>query len=553
MSESLDNSANFDPLVPLLEDFMTRLQQGESVSVEQYCSDYPELAEEIRDLFPTYAVLEGLGPQQQGSEDSHEDKTTLPEQIGDYRIVAEIGRGGMGVVYEAEQISLGRRVALKILPNNLYASTNSRLRFQREARAAAKLHHTNIVPVFEVGEESSVVYYAMQLIAGQSLDLVIDELKQVDTVATRHQLNQASSGAGAASTDSIGSAVLDDFPEESTSAHRKKFYRSVAKIGIQVADALAFAHQRGVIHRDIKPSNLLLDGDGIVWVTDFGLAKMDEEGLTQTGDFLGTLRYMSPERFEGKCDVRADIYALGLTLYELVLQRTAFESADRLKLVQLIHHTQPVRPRSIDSWIPRDLETIILKSIDKDPRRRYKSSRLLEQDLQRFLNDEQILARRSTLLEQTVRWTRRNRALAVSLCGILALLTTLFLGATWTAVRQAKLRKDSEAARALAEQNLYVTQMNLTGQMVDRATGADEIQSITDAWLPSSASVDRRGWEWYYMRSHCGEKVLNFAASQPWAPNDATWRPDQSRIAIAQSDGIIYLYDAEDGLSLIHI
>jgi len=552
MSELSDNTPAIDPLLPLLEDFIARLQQGDSVSVEEYCTRHPELADEIRDLFPTYAVLEELGPAQDTSGQEADDKP-LPSQIGDYLIVAEIGRGGMGVVYEAEQQSLGRRVALKVLPSNLYASSNSRIRFQREARAAAKLHHTNIVPVFEVGEEEGVVYYAMQLIPGQSLDLVIEQLKRVGPDATNHQLNQPVSNAGAASSGSQGSSVFGEKLDESLSAHQKKFYRSVAKIGIQVADALAFAHQRGVIHRDIKPSNLLLDGDGVAWVADFGLAKMDDEGLTQTGEFLGTLRYMSPERFEGKCDVRADIYSLGLTLYELALQRTAFESADRLKLVQLISHTQPVRPRSIDPRVPRDLETIILKSIDKDLRRRYKSSRLLEQDLQRFLNDEPILARRSTLVEQMVRWTRRNRALAASLCSILMLLSVLLVGAAWTAVHQTKLRQESELARAHAEQSLYVTQMNLAGQVVDRATGAAEIQSITAAWLPANTNVDRRDWEWYYLRSHCNESILTLQTKQRRTPLDAVWSPDQTRIATAQSDGHIYLWEARSGRELQRI
>ena len=286
----------------------------------------------------------------------------------------------MGVVYEAEQESLGRRVALKVLPRNQHSANNSKLRFQQEARAAAKMHHTNIVPVFEVGEDGTHVFYAMQLILGQSLDHVIEELKQAGSGTTIERLHQPASNAGDASSTAIGASVfndkLRDKLSESGSARHNKFYRSVAKIGLQVADAMSFAHARGVIHRDIKPSNLLLDGDGVVWVTDFGLAKVDDGGLTQTGDFLGTLRYMSPERFQGKCDLRADIYGLGITLYELVVKRPAFESADRLKLIQLINQSDPVRPRLIDPRIPRDLETIILKSIDKEPRRRYKSAQI---------------------------------------------------------------------------------------------------------------------------------------------------------------------------------
>ena len=185
-----------------------------------------------------------------------------------------------------------------------------------------------------------------------------------------------------------------------------------------------------------------------------GSPKWDDEGLTQTGDFLGTLRYMSPERFQGKCGVYADIYALGLTLYELALQRPAFESADRLKLIKLITHSSPARPRSIDPQLPRDLETIILKSIDKDPKRRYKSARELELDLERLLNDEPILARRRSLVEQTVRWARRNKAVAGSLAALfmMAMLTIagLYYSARTTRIALAETR--SVAAKSLLEQ-----------------------------------------------------------------------------------------------------
>ncbi len=247
------------------------------------------------------------------------------EEVGGYRILGEIGRGGMGVVYEAEQKSLGRRVALKVLPHRSHLSENARSRFLREARAAASMHHTNIVPVFEVGDEDDHFFYAMQLIQGQSLDSVIDELKELKiadsgtNVDPRNPLGPDLAGKATMSSGS-GSTGSASLPGESNGSfggsRRFGFYRSVARIGLQVAQALAYAHARGIIHRDIKPSNLLLDADGVVWITDFGLAKTDEEGLTQTGDFLGTLRYMSPERFSGKCDARADVYAAGLTVYE---------------------------------------------------------------------------------------------------------------------------------------------------------------------------------------------------------------------------------------------
>ncbi len=455
MTSPSNSTPSDELLLQLVEEFTQRCQRGERVSLEEYCEQHPQLSSEIRQLFPALAVLEALGPEEKEESTPVGPDSLLPERIADYRIIAEIGRGGMGVVYEAEQQSLGRRVALKVLPSSNHSNSNSKLRFQQEARAAAKMHHTNIVPVFEVGEEENVVYYAMQLILGQSLDHVIDELKNARSGSHYDQLNQPGSSAGEASSASHESSAFRNELNDNSVAHRKKFYRSVARIGVQVADALAFAHGRGVIHRDVKPSNLLLDSDGVVWVTDFGLAKLDDEGLTQTGDFLGTLRYMSPERFQGKCDVRADIYALGLTLYELVLRRPAYESADRLKLIQLINHSAPIRPRQIDQRIPRDLETILLKSIEKEPRRRYKSARLLEQDLTRFLNDEPIQARRASLVEQTVRWSRKNPALASSLgaLGIMAIVTVGVLLYSLRTTGAALERAKAAAAQSLREQS----------------------------------------------------------------------------------------------------
>ena len=174
------------------------------------------------------------------------------------------------------------------------------------------------------------------------------------------------------------------------SRHRA-FHRGVAHLGRQAASALAHAHARGIVHRDIKPSNLLLDTEGVVWVTDFGLAKVDEDDLTRTGDVLGTVRYMAPERFRGQEDARADLYSLGLTLYELLVLRPAFDSHDRIALSEHIKTVEPPRPRSIDPRIPRDLETIVLKAIEKEPADRYASADAMAEDLRRFLDDEPIL------------------------------------------------------------------------------------------------------------------------------------------------------------------
>jgi serine/threonine protein kinase/WD40 repeat protein len=359
-----------------------------------------------------------------------------PRHLGEYRILREVARGGMGVVYEAVQEPLGRHVALKVLPPHTLTRPGLLERFRREAQAAARLHHTNIVPVFGVGEHEGTHFYAMQFIQGQSLDHVLRELRQwrgrpapergvrggecEPTHKPAPPTPGARSGRPAATESASASATLGQ-PEG-------EYFRSVARVGIQVAEALAYAHQMGVLHRDVKPANLLLDARGTVWVTDFGLAKSEgAEGLTSPGDIVGTIRYMAPERFRGEGDARGDLYSLGVTLYEMATLRPAFSAPDRGRLIERILHEEPPPPREVDALVPRDLETIILKAIAKDPGQRYASAAALAEDLRRFLADRPIRARRVTAWERGWRWCRRNPVVA-GLAGSLAVLL-LALGA----------------------------------------------------------------------------------------------------------------------------
>ena len=212
----------------------------------------------------------------------------------------------------------------------------------------------------------------------------------------------------------------------------RTFFRSVARIGLQVAEALEYANRQGVLHRDVKPSNLLLDPKGNVWVADFGLAKAaDAEDITHSGDIVGTVRYMAPERFAGKCDARSDVYALGLTLYELLALRPAFEASDRHELMRRVMSDEPQRLRGPVPNIPRDLETIIQKAIAREPIERYPSAAALAEDLQRFLDDKPIKARRVTPVEQAWRWARRNPAVATLAAGLLVALVVGLVGVTW--------------------------------------------------------------------------------------------------------------------------
>ena len=448
----------------LAEEFVARYRRGERPALSEYLAAHPELADEIRELFPTLVMMEELAPSDSESSASPAAAASEPPRLslGDYRILREIGRGGMGVVYEAEQLSLGRRVALKVLPRHAVGDGTVRQRFHREARAAAQLHHTNIVPVFEVGEDQDACWYAMQLILGQGLDQIVGELRQQrQSLSGGRQPPEAHLSQGAESPRSAaGPAVgqvtqalvsgrfacpdLDaapppSAPEEASPQQAAldstdstqlasrtelsavdsaggQYYRSVARIGRQAAEGLAHAHARGIIHRDVKPSNLLLDMAGVVWITDFGLAKTGDNSLTTTGDIVGTLRYMAPERFKGECDERTDVYGLGLTLYELLVLRPAFAERDRLQLIDQIKNQEPPRPRALDRRIPRDLETIVLKAINKDAKRRYPSAEALAEDLRRFLANEPIKARRTSELERLRMWGRRNPALTGVCC-----------------------------------------------------------------------------------------------------------------------------------------
>ncbi|MCA9142922.1 MAG: protein kinase [Planctomycetaceae bacterium] len=371
----------------LAHQFSEQLRRGEQPTVEHYAQSYPEQADEIRELFPMLLLMEPFDPGKQSGGGANFDLLPMPQRLGEYRIVRRLGRGGMGTVYEAVQESLGRRVALKVL--TVHTATDSRLleRFKREAQAAANLHHTNIVPVFGVGEDQGVYYYAMQFIRGQSLAQVLGGKENLETAFAPKLLGES----------------------------RGEHYRSVARLGAQVAEALSYAHANGILHRDIKPANLLLDDQNNVWITDFGLARIEGlEELTMAEDVIGTLQYVPPERFHGRTDARGDVYSLGLTLYELLTLHSAFASSSRAELVRHILHESPPSPRSVARDIPRDLETIVLKAIEREPARRYQTAAAMAEDLQRFCADRPILARRLSATEQAWRWCRRNPLLATS-------------------------------------------------------------------------------------------------------------------------------------------
>jgi serine/threonine protein kinase len=484
-----------NPVEELAEDFVARFRRGERPSLTEYAERHPQWADQIRTLFPALVVMEKVHP---GAADGTAPEADVsrtvvrPERLGDYRIVREVGRGGMGVVYEAEQESLGRHVALKVLPAHAVLDPRHHQRFKREARAAARLHHTNIVPVYGVGEQDGLHYYVMQFIRGLGLNDVLAELKRLRQVQQqspsdsaracdpsaavvarslltgqfgrdRPEAADAVPVAGPAST--LTELHLPGQTEGSTlSQCGRPYWHSVARIGLQVADALAFAASQGILHRDIKPSNLLLDIRGTVWVTDFGLAKAetDVDDVTHTGDVVGTVRYMAPERFQGGADVRSDLYALGLTLYELLTLRPAFAETDRNKLMAQVMHEQPLGPRSLAPNIPRDLETIVLKAIARAPAHRYQTAAELADDLQRFLDDRPIKARRLNLAQRGWRWCRRKPALAAVSAGLVLVLVGGVAGVGWQ-----WWRAESEATVARRERNEAETSFRQALDAVD--------------------------------------------------------------------------------------
>ena len=577
----------------LIDEFLDRQRRGERPTVEEFVTRHPELASEIQETLPALALMEQVAPASadlQPSSSSAESFERRIEQIGDYRILREIGRRGMGVVYEAEQQSLGRRVALKVLPHQMAGDARPLERFQREARAAARMHHSNIVPVFDVGHDQEHSFYTMQLITGQGLDQVIQDLRQlrdaIGSCGTRSHAtgersrDQPDRQNSANSPESIAKSLLTgrlhvdsldqrgvndsviasaespvDRPSRSdlsetvaqkmnpttsvllpgrkelstAESNRRAYYVSVAQVGIQTASALSYAHARGIIHRDIKPSNLLLDTAGTVWVVDFGLAKTGDEAMTHTGDLLGTIRYMSPERFRGMCDARADVYSLGLTLYEMLLLEPAFASSDQLSLIDQIKATDAKPPRAVDPRIPRDLETIVLKAIDKDPKRRYQSADEMAEDLERLIQDEPIKARRVSVIERFSRWSRRNRGMAAALASIA---TLLILGAVISMSAAVNL----QSINSLLEAELYARCMG----SVSEGWSLGDLERM-DRELTDAESHLVPGLEWYFMRSryqdHFPDHIFEIAARV----SSIAVGPNGSHLAECDVNGKVFL------------
>lgn len=370
-------------LAVLLADLTDRVQRGEQVALEEQCRRHPQFAADLRELWGAVMVAQAAGSgsiavtiSAAGSLVENEFPSgaiELPCNFGDYELLQEVGRGGMGVVYRARQISLGREVALKLMLRGQLASSADRERFQAEAQAAAKLDHPGIVPVYEVGQLDGRPYFTMKYIRGLTL-----------------------------------SQRLAEGPLPA---------REAAAMLAAVARAIHFAHSRGVLHRDIKPSNILLDESELPHVTDFGLAKQaDVAGNTKTGAVLGTPAYMSPEQAvgaRGQVGPASDVYSLGVVLYHMLTGRPPFQAASPVDTILLVLEQDPVPPRLLNPKADRDLEMIALRCLQKPIDLRYASAALLADDLQAYLNNESISARSGRFAQVVALWLRETHHAAV--------------------------------------------------------------------------------------------------------------------------------------------
>jgi WD40 repeat protein/tRNA A-37 threonylcarbamoyl transferase component Bud32 len=452
----------------------------------------------------------------------------FPDRVGNYEVLGELGRGNMGVVYRARHVTLGRVVALKMLLDGEFADQERRARFQREAQAVAQLHHPNIVQIYEVGEQDQLPYLALELVEGRSLEQHL--------------------------------------------AGKPQHARETAALLETVARAVHHAHERGIIHRDLKPANVLLQGQaqglqslgfglGVPKLADFGVARRLTAGPDQTrdGDVIGTPSYMAPEQAGGQLHqvgAATDVYALGAILYEMLTGRVPLLGEDPLETLWLVRTRDPVPPSQLQPKVPRDLETICLKCLEKDPARRYASALELAEDCAAFREGKPILARPVGPVERAWQWCRRHPAQAGSL---LAVALTLLLGsavAWWFAVQAtASARRadekalEAEANARSAHERAYIADLRLVQRSYEDSL-LDRVRDLLDGQRPDrTGGVDLRGFEWHYWwrLSHADLRTLPL----PPAVRTVAFSPDGKWLAASGGDSRVGIWDAPSGLRML--
>lgn len=458
---------------------------------------------------------------------------TLPREFGAYVLHEVVARGGMGVVYRARQRPINRTVALKVLAGGQFAAPDFVERFKIEADAASSLDHPNIVPVYEAGEWEGQPFFSMKLIEGRSL----------------------------------ASRLSDPGPPMPPS--------EAAGLTATLARAVHYAHQRGVLHRDIKPGNVLLDAQGVPYLTDFGLAKLIEHdsGMTRTLAMLGTPSYMSPEQARGEArelTTAVDVYGLGAMFYEVLTGQPPFAGGSTMETVRQVLEKDPQRPAALNPAIDPDLDTICLKCLEKDAGLRYGSAEALADDLERWRRHEPILARPSSTIERSTKWIRRNRGAFAALCVIGLLVTAGTSVSTWLAVKESTARKEESRQRIAAQQ--AQAQAVAMQRKAELATEQADANLTRAEWLIyagklmlaqtdfefgngglaerhlSECPADLRGWEYFYLLNRISPRLT--LAGHTGSVSSVVFSPDSRRILTGSEDGTAKLWDAATGREL---